>query len=91
MLYGTRSASLDGGETAGPSTTLRSGRDDNSVAAGTDAMEKLQQNCHLEQVPCLRQVKDGTNAAFRLYPVDRSRGAPYLARFGEMWDTATVS
>ena len=30
---------------------------------------------------CLRQVKDGMDAAFRLYPVDRSKGAPYLARF----------
>jgi hypothetical protein len=36
---------------------------------------------HLEQVTCLGQVKDGMNAAFRLYPVDRSKGAPYLARF----------
>jgi hypothetical protein len=37
------------GGTASPSTTLRSGRDDNSVVAGIDATEQcptLQQNCH---------------------------------------------
>ena len=39
------------------------------------------QLCRLDQVTCLRQVKNGMNAAFRLYPVDRSKGAPYLARF----------
>jgi len=36
-------------DTAGPSTPLRSGRDDNSVAAGIDSTEQSftsQQNCH---------------------------------------------
>ena len=37
------------GETAGPSTSLRYGRDDNSVETGIDATEQSwtpQQNCH---------------------------------------------
>ena len=34
-----------------------------------------------EQMTSPGQAKDGMNAAFRLYPVDRPRGAPYLARF----------
>ena len=47
--FGGRGKLLSPGETAGPSTALRSGRDDNSVEAGMEATEKslsLQQKCH---------------------------------------------
>ena len=39
---------MTAGETAGPSTSLRSSRDDNSVVVATDATEQClpQQNCH---------------------------------------------
>ena len=39
------------GETAGPSTALRSGRDDNSVAVGTDATELPRQDGALQIPP----------------------------------------
>jgi hypothetical protein len=47
--FGGRGKLLSPVETAGPSTALRSGRDDNSVEAGMEATEKslsLQQKCH---------------------------------------------
>src|SRR5271165_5603760 len=46
-------------ETAGPSTALRSGRDDNSVWERIYLVSK--QNCQPEELTCLRQVKDGMN------------------------------
>ena len=63
-----------------------SGRDDKVVAMPGPlfhgkAAPIPQQLCRLDQETSLRRVKDGMNAAFRLYPVDRSKGAPYLARF----------
>ena len=42
---------LVAGETAGPSTALRSGRDDNSVAAGIDMTESMSAPCNKLVIP----------------------------------------
>ena len=46
---------------------------------------RLLQNCHPEQVSCLRQVKD------EFIPSTDPRVPHISLVFGEMWDTATVS
>jgi hypothetical protein len=68
--------------------TYGSGRPRSKIVLTPEGMasEKKQweinrRSLHCAALTCLGQAKDGMNAAFRLYPVDRSKGAPYLARF----------